>query len=311
MTDSANFQVTYSGQALNNHEMDVRELAPALVAIADLLEEANLIVNGGGSKIIVNVHGSFKSGSFGIDFTVIQNIVQNVMNVFNSDGITAATNLLSLLGLKDFGTGLIHFIQKLKNKKIEKVETLDNKRVRITIESSETIEVEGSVLDLYKNQRIRDSLEKVITQPLSKTGIDEFRSGVSGSTDQVIVKKEDKDLFELPIIEDEILGENITEAYLQIISLSFKEDYKWKFSRGDAAFFAIIEDKNFLASVTKNEIHFSIDDILKVKLLAKDSLTSSGIRTEYRITEVIEHRSAARQLNLPMTDSIKTDRSKK
>src|SRR5690349_3150194 len=110
MADTAQFQITYSGEALENNEMDVRELAPALIAIADLLEESNNVINGGSTKIIVNVHGSFKSGSFGIDFTVIQNIFQNVMNFFNSDGVTAATNLLDLLGLTKIGKGLVGLI---------------------------------------------------------------------------------------------------------------------------------------------------------------------------------------------------------
>lgn len=300
MADTAQFQVTYAGIALENHEMDVRELAPALVAVADLLEEANNIVNGGGSKIVVNVHGSFKSGSFRIDFTVVQNILQNVMNLFNSEGITAANNLLGLLGLKDVGKGLIDLIKKLKNKKIKKIEKIENNRVRIHIDTREKIEIEGSVLELYKSQRVRDALDKVITQPLNRNGIEEFRASVSGSKEQVVVRKEDKDFFELPLLEDEILGENITEAYLQIVSLSFKEDNKWRFSRGETVFYATVEDTQFLGGITRNEIRFSKDDILKVQLQAKDILTGSGIRTEYKVLEVLEHRSAARQLNLPM-----------
>jgi hypothetical protein len=111
MADTANFQVVYGGPALEANEMDVRDLAPALVAVADLLEEANLIINGGGTKISVNVHGSFRSGSFGIDFKLIQDIFQNVMGFFNSEGVTGASNLLSLLGLKDVGKGLIGLLK--------------------------------------------------------------------------------------------------------------------------------------------------------------------------------------------------------
>lgn len=300
MDDTAHFQIIYAGTALENHEMDVRELAPALIAVADLLEEANNIINGGGSKIAVNVHGSFKSGSFGIDFTVIQNIFQNVMNLFNSEGITAASNLLGLLGIQEAGKGLIDLIKKLKNKKIKKIEKIENNRVRIHIDTREKIEIEGSVLDLYKSQRVRDALDKVITQPLNRSGIDEFRVSIPGSKEPVIVRKEDKDFFELPLLEDEILGENITDAYLQVVSLSFKEDNKWRFSRGDTVFYATVEDTHFLGGINRNEIRFSKDDILKVKLLSKDILTGNGIRTEHKVLEVLEHRSAARQLNLPM-----------
>jgi hypothetical protein len=40
--------------------MDVRELAPALVAIADMIEGAHDVLNPGGGKINVHVKGTFK-----------------------------------------------------------------------------------------------------------------------------------------------------------------------------------------------------------------------------------------------------------
>ncbi len=302
MSDTARFQIVYSGPSLENNEMDIRELAPALIAVADLLEESNLIINGGGTKINVNVHGSFKSGSFGIDLTVVQDIYQSIMDFFNSQGITAASNLLALIGLKEVGQGLLGLIKWLKNRKIKKVDKIAEDRVSIHITSDEKIEVDPRVLDLYKSQRVRDALSKVISEPLSREGINEFRSVAEGTNESVIVTKEEKEYFELPLIGDELLGENITEAFLQVVSLSFKEDNKWRFSRGESVFYAIIKDEEFLAKIDHNEVRFSKDDILHVRLQAKDYLSIKGIRTEYIIVKVIEHRSAAIQLPLPIED---------
>jgi hypothetical protein len=137
MSDTVSFQVIYDGSALENNEMDVRELAPALVAVADLLEEANLLINGGGSRVDVNVHGSFKSGSFAIDFNIIQSIYQDILRLFTSDGIVSAVNLLALLGVAGGGArGLIGLLKKLKNRKIQKIEDIDSNRVRIHITHS-------------------------------------------------------------------------------------------------------------------------------------------------------------------------------
>lgn len=302
MSDTATFQIIYSGPTLENNEMDIRELAPSLVAVADLLEEANLIINGGGTKINVNVHGSFKSGSFGIDFTVVQDILQNIMDFFNSEGITTATNILALLGIKDIGQGLVGLLKRLKNRKIKKVENIADNRVSIHITSDEKIEIDSRVLDLYKSQRIRDALDKIIAQPLSRIGINEIRVGTDDSSKPVVISKDEKEYFEIPLLGDELLGENTTEAYLQVVSLSFKEDNKWRFSRGESVFYARLKDDEFLAKIDKNEVRFSKDDILRVRLLAKDILADKGIRTEYTILEVIEHRSAARQLPLPIEE---------
>lgn len=303
MADTTSFQITYSGSALDNNEMDIRELAPALVAVADLLEESNAIINGGSTKITVNVHGSFKSGSFGIDFTVAQDIFQELMKFFSAEGVTSAVNLLTLVGFASGGvTGLIGLLKKLKNNRIKKVEQVDNNRVRISITNQEIIEIDPRVLDLYKSQRVRSALEKIIFSPLSRNGVDEFRASMPKSKEPVIVKKTEKEYYEMPLLDDELLGENTTEAYLQIITLPFKEDNKWRFARGETVFFASMQDMRFLARMERNEERFSKDDLLKVVLHAKDILTGKGVRTEYTVLEVLEHRSAARQLNLPMED---------
>jgi hypothetical protein len=301
MSENVSIQITYAGPALENNEMDVRELAPALVAVADLLQEANSLINGGGTRVDVNVHGSFKSGSFSIDFNIVQNIYQDILRLFTSDGVTTAVNLLTLIGFTGAGVnGLIGLLKNLKSRKIQKIEDIDNSHIRIHITQEETIDVDPRVLDLYRSQRVRDALDKVIAVPLGRTGIDEFRVTYPGEHEPVIVTKQETQFFELPLLGDELLGENITEAYLQLVNIAFKEDNKWRFSRGESVFYAVVADDKFLAGVNRNEILFSKDDILRVRLLAKDILTDKGIRTEYTVLEVLEHRSAARQLKLPM-----------
>lgn len=302
MSDIAYFQIIYGGPALENNEMDIRELAPALVAVADLFEEANLIVNGGAARINVNVRGSFKSGSFGIDLSIIQVVYQNFLLFFNSEGIIAAANLLALLGIgaKQMGEGLIGLLKNLKNRKIQEIETIENNRVRIHITREETIDIDPRVLDLYKSQRVRDALDKVIAEPLGRSGINEFRVVSPETKDEVVIHKEEKEYFELPLLGEELLGENITEAFLQLVSISFKEDNKWRFSRGESIFYASVLDEKFLDAINRNEERFSKSDILKVRLLAKDMLADKGIHTEYTVLEVLEHRRAARQLKLPM-----------
>lgn len=43
----AKFQVRYSGPLLADHTMDVRDLAPAMLALGDLIREANNEINEG------------------------------------------------------------------------------------------------------------------------------------------------------------------------------------------------------------------------------------------------------------------------
>lgn len=298
MADTAGFQIVYSGSALDSNEMDVRELAPALLAFADAIEEANRVINGDRASVRLNVSGSFKSGSFGIDLTVILDAIRDLLTALNSDPANGAKNLLDLIGIGGTG-GLIGVLRWLRNRKATKIEVQDDKRVIFEIESKETIEASPEVLKLYRNTIVRSSLEKAFFEPLSKDGIDSIRMRRGGA--EVIIPKAERDSFVAPPLEDEPLSEFVTEAHLQIASLSFVEANKWRFTRGagDSAFFADIDDEGFVERVNRNEITFAKGDILKVRLRTRETLTERGLKSEYRIERVLEHRSAARQLPLP------------
>ncbi|WP_164672344.1 hypothetical protein [Pseudomonas viridiflava] len=71
MTDmsKASLQIVYDGPALQTHEMEVSNLAPALLALGELFEEANTTLNDYRTKVSVNVKGSFKTGCFAIHQT--------------------------------------------------------------------------------------------------------------------------------------------------------------------------------------------------------------------------------------------------
>ncbi|CAB3786885.1 hypothetical protein [Pararobbsia alpina] len=55
--------------------MDVRDLAPALIAIADLLTAANQEINGEAAEVRVQVNATFKAGSFGIELVAAQQLM--------------------------------------------------------------------------------------------------------------------------------------------------------------------------------------------------------------------------------------------
>jgi hypothetical protein len=72
MTAKVHFSIKYDGPALASHQMDVRELAPALIALFDLLEHANNAAYPDASEVRVNVQGNFKGGSLGVDLMAAQ-----------------------------------------------------------------------------------------------------------------------------------------------------------------------------------------------------------------------------------------------
>ena len=299
MADKEYFQVIYDGPALESNEMDVRDLAPALLAISDVLDEANKIVFGDKTQVQVNVKGSFKTGSFGIDFSIVQRGIEGFTSLFNSNQISAAANLLQILGFIGVPStfGLIGLLLKLKNRRIKKViKEGDNKTV-IEVED-EKIETHPKVIALFSNVKIRIGLQKIIAEPLSREGVKSF--SVKKNNQVNTVKNEEKDYFKLSEIPDEPLKDEVREVYLRALSIVFIEGNKWRFSDGTNEFFATVKDEKFIKDVQENKISFTKDDTFKIKLREKQWITDAGLKTEHEIEEVISHRSVAKQIRLPL-----------
>ncbi|MBF0201972.1 MAG: hypothetical protein HQK66_11800 [Desulfamplus sp.] len=304
MSNRASFHIIYDGPALQDNEMDVRDLAPSLLALSDLFDEANHILNHGQSKIAINIKASFKTGCFGVELSIVQDMLSNIANLFKEDSVLNAATIATLTGFTATGATktLIGFIKWLKSRKIKQVELLNNGLVRVVLDD-DYIEIEKRVLDLYRNSKIRKALEAAITKPLEKDGIDSFACTEGMPSENMpffSITKKERDCFIISEPADEILEELEYEAHLQALSIAFQEDNKWRFTDGTNKFYAEVKDIAFLHKIQNNDIAFRKDDLLKVLLLMKQRLTGSGLKSEYQILNVLEHRSAARQLELPL-----------
>jgi hypothetical protein len=60
----ADFTLTYDGRALQIHEMDVRDLAPAMLAVGELFDPMNVLLNGETAEVQINVAKSSHSAAF-------------------------------------------------------------------------------------------------------------------------------------------------------------------------------------------------------------------------------------------------------
>jgi len=295
--ETASFKIAYDGPALDSHEMDVKELAPALLAVGELLEEANAIFNGSESKVAVNIK-AFSEGSFGVDFNVIQNSIAGLFPALSGSGVSGGINLIVLIGfIKDSEHSLIGFIKKLRKQEIKSITRLEVGSVKVEIEGWETMEVSEEVIKLFGNFQVRKSLELIVKKPLENPGVDEVAFSSGGATEKIT--KAESEYFALPEIDETLISEHELQSNLQIVSISFKEDNKWRFYDGNNTFFAVVLDKEFLDKIATNEEYFAKDDLLEVLLTIKQYSVPDGIRAEYYIKKVLSHKKAGRQIPLP------------
>jgi len=291
----ASFTIAYDGPALRDGAMDVRDLAPALLAVGQLFDAANSVLNGDNARINVQVT-STGQGSFEIFFDLLQTLPQQIVGIFSGEVVTAALNLKELVFTSGVG-GLVWLIKYLRGRKIERSEQLSESMIRLTIEG-ESIEVPIALLRLYQDIAVRTALQRVVDEPLKREGIDVFEIRENKRPIITVIQSE-AIYFAKPELADEVLIQETRRSAFSIISLAFKEDNKWRLFDGNTQISALIEDQSFLQRVDANQIAFAKGDILLCDVRVTQKRTGEGLRTEYVVEQVIEHRPAARQLPLP------------
>ena len=226
---TTHFRVTYDGPALAASTMDVRDLAPALIAIADTLDAATRALNGERSKAQVDVRASFRTGSFGIDFNLATDWVLRMRDMLAGDTASATANALEILGAVGLiawhgGKGLISVIKWLRGRRIDRIEPMDGGRVLIHVED-EYLEVEQAVIGLLRTLAVRRAVDKMLS-PLDQDGIDTFSCGNDEGICEILVK-ENRAWFRAPDPEDDLLFDDERKMAFSIVSLAFREDNKW------------------------------------------------------------------------------------
>jgi hypothetical protein len=283
----------YEGEAVDAGTMDVRSLAPALLAAADAVRVAHQLLRVSGPAPQVEVRAT-RPGSFVIDLLVAEpNLIQRAMEILNSSPVTAALDLSGVVGIVVGSFGLV---KKLRNRKITSTEKIRPDLIRLILEDGTVIETPPESFQLVLDADYRRAVRGMVEPLTGNRGVTALTASTEDQTEAMT--RADVSAFDVPPAIEVALLDTTSEAVLRPIAVSFSEGNKWRFSDGDATFFAAIEDARFAHAVEVGSERFAKNDLLRVRLRTRQSKIQGGLRTERTIVEVIDHIPGSTQLNL-------------
>ena len=105
-------RIRYDGPALVGHDMDVQDLAPALLAVSSIVQIANRKFNGDSATIRVMVNADIEQQCFQLDLSLIQSLFDQAAVLVGSKDVATAKDIAEWVGL--IGTGGVGLFQVLK-----------------------------------------------------------------------------------------------------------------------------------------------------------------------------------------------------
>ena len=300
MKERAIICVAYTGEAVNDGTMNVNELAPALLALSNLIGEANSILNDDTSTVGVRVSAHFERGSFEMEFELVRTLAQQIKLLFGETNYSLS-DVLTAIGLIATlsGYNVLEMYRFLKGNQPDKVEKVNNNTVRVLFKE-ESHEMSVGTWRLFRSEKIKKYVSGIV-QPLKKDGVDavEFRDAENKKVAEKITENE-VEYFSVHAQSEEV-QEFVSEQQLmlKILNVSFERGLKWRFDDGDAKFYAEIKDEKFLNAIENGRISFgSGDGIVATVETRQQHVRGEITKTTKSVTKVLRINRRAEQIEL-------------
>lgn len=283
-TASAGFEVSYEGDAVADHTMDVRDLAPALLALGDMFNRANGILNGERASISLHIRAT-KPGSFELALLLLQ-LYHGTTGILAGDFITSAANLKQLLIGAPGVMSVVGLFKRLKGRTPKEI---GQNKDAVTLEIDNLrLSVPVDVYRLCQDRDIKNSAQRMV-EPLQREGVDRMLFRERGRQLDVIekIEKDDADSFTptTNVATNEIL---VPRQVLRIVAPNFSEGQKWRLSDGANTHWYAIRDEKFVREMHGGMRRFGSGDQLVCRVRIVQRLTPK-LENDYEILNVLEH----------------------
>ena len=182
--------IAYLGEKVQGGQMDVKDLAPALLAVGKLCERAHKLINNSDEGVSVLVK-KVKAGSFEIDLSVVSSLLGQAETLFEEDVCKTAEELLEFIGLLgetvgkvSYGvTGVLSVIGIYKSIKGRKIKEIihEGKDVKVKTFKGDEVTTTEEAWKLYQDSIMRHNMAEIVS-PLGQEGIDSLEVRKDGES---------------------------------------------------------------------------------------------------------------------------------
>lgn len=303
---TSEFRIAFDGEALASHTMDVRDLAPSLLALGEIVAEANRVLNGSDAKAELHVTPNIHEGCFDIGIEIKQQW-ETLKTLLGDDDISTAKNLVEwiFIGGTSIGGLLLLYKNFGPRKPINIVQFNDeygNRMYRYQFAGAEDQIMDEKLHRLFQNNRIRRLLSRLLAPVLKREGITSFVAYVKEKASGLTVSKADAKGMDFSIPEpDEIIPDTDEpfEAVLRVYSPVYdSKANRWRFWYGNSHHYMDVSESNIRRVVLENGGAL-VDDRFKVKLQVTKVEGEDGKEVpHFKVLDVIEFVPASRQPDL-------------
>jgi len=299
--------IRYDGPALADHEMDVQDLAPALLALADIAKIANQKFNGDRASIRVLVNADTEQKCFQLDLSLVQSWLDQASLLIGKDNLTTIEQIAHIIGLAGTPAGGLFWLYKQlygAKKQTDPVPEItftasDSTGVTIIniVGDSNQIEVSNQTAILAQDPRVLQHV-KTVLDPLKNPDYRDFSVRQNDAPLIVIDKAEAANIQAVsaplppPVLESDE-DRQVIKARVMVKTQRNEGKAQWELKWAARAEWASIDDTQWLEKFQSGQVPLAIPFYLDVEMQMITSRTNPDAPARFHVIKVIDAISVA------------------
>lgn len=286
----------YDGPALEDHQMDVANLAPALYGLNDLCKVANRTFNEERASVRVLVNVDRAQHSFVFDIEIVMSLIEQTRALLADDRVQDAKSIAEWIGiLGGGGYGFLRFLRWLAGRRaqFERFEDQDGRDMfRVTVEGDNNhVVVAPGIKALYDNRTARQAAKRIL-EPLKDDGYERLQFLYRGDVTESFDKEDALEVLKTPNSppdSDEEEPQTITVWVTLHTPILSREARTWRFIYNGLVTWIDISEATILADALRRGVNFG--DSYRVTLeITQVEQEPGNFAARYKIKEVLDFR---------------------